>query len=96
MNIVNELMNGTVEYRDDVAIQRPPTALATRAAKLIQVLATTQENNVVMINALQLREQSNLEEIEVMRKEITLYEEATRQLKVQNETNDEEHINTSL
>lgn len=103
MNIIAALNNGTTEYKDDQVIQHPPTSLAIQAAKIIQTLSATHENNVAMIMSLQLREQSNLADIEIMRqevdlmqKEIAIYQEATRQLRIQNETNDEEHINTSL
>lgn len=57
-NLYNELINGTVEYKDGGHIvQHPPTALALRAARMLKQLADTNDVNGILIRQLQAREE---------------------------------------
>lgn len=57
-NLYNELINGTVEYKDGGhIIQHPPTALALRAARMLKQLADTNDVNGLLIRQLQSREE---------------------------------------
>jgi len=57
-NLYNELINGTVEYKDGGHIvQHPPTALALRAARMLKQLAETNDVNGILIRQLQAREE---------------------------------------
>lgn len=73
MDIVKHLMSGTIEYKDDTRIHHPPTALAIRAAKLLQTMNGTNQNNVAMIQSLQIREQEYLAELEALRNQLKEY-----------------------
>ena len=87
MNIANALNMGSTEYKDDgVIIQHPPTALAIMAAKHIQTLVATHENNVRMIMSLQRSEDQLLQENEQLRtQQKALYAELL--IKDENERN---------
>jgi len=80
-NLYNELMNGTVEYKDGGHIvQHPPTALALRAARMLKQLADTNDTNGLLIRQLQAREQEVHRNLEITEAKIeklqTLLQEA--------------------
>ena len=53
-NLYNELMNGTVEYKDGGVIERhPPTATTLRAARMLKQLSEINAVNANLINQLQ-------------------------------------------
>ena len=54
INLYNELMNGTVEYKDGgVIVQHPPTATSMRAARTIKQLSEINGINANLIDQLQ-------------------------------------------
>lgn len=53
-NLYNELMNGTVEYKDGgTIVQHPPTATSMRAARTIKQLSEINAVNANLIDQLQ-------------------------------------------
>ena len=54
INLYNELMNGTIEYKDGGIVEhRPPNATTLRAARTIKQLSEINEVNANLINQLQ-------------------------------------------
>lgn len=54
INLHNELMNGTIEYKDGGVVERhPPTATTMRAARMIKQLSEINSVNANLINQLQ-------------------------------------------
>ncbi|CAB4174698.1 hypothetical protein UFOVP961_73 [uncultured Caudovirales phage] len=65
MDIVTALISGSLEYKEDgTQINHPPTALALRAGNIIKTLEAQNQNNQMMIQQLQIRENSHLEDIQ--------------------------------
>lgn len=68
-DLINQLNNGTTEYKDGGEIrQNPPTALAKRAANTIAQLANINADNQRIMMELQNRVNQQLEEIETLTK----------------------------
>jgi hypothetical protein len=78
-NLYNELMNGSVEFKDGgIITQHPPTSLMLRAARALKQMADTNDNNMALISQIQGREQSMLETIanyELQIRQLTLEKE---------------------
>lgn len=71
-NLYNELTSSISEFKDDGEVTyRPPTVLMLRAAKAIEKLVGINASNMTIIHSLQLRVQENIEELEVLRKELS-------------------------
>lgn len=89
-NLYNELINGTVEYKDGGhIIQHPPTALALRAARMLKQLVDTNDTNGLLIRQLQAREEEvhrNLEitEAKIEKLQMLLQEAVDKGISVEN------------
>lgn len=86
-NLLNALINGTVEYKDDgVQISVQSNAIMLRAARTLKQLLETNETNNLLIQQMQAREAALLIEIDQFRvQQRDLYNQLT--IKEQNERN---------
>lgn len=63
--LINDLNNGTPEYRDNgQIIVHPPTAVMLRAARVLKQLSDTNDTNMAHIMLLQNREAALLSDLE--------------------------------
>lgn len=63
-NLYNALINGEIVYKDGGLVEtRPPTAVMLRAARAIDELVKINENNLLIINQLQQREATLINEL---------------------------------
>lgn len=74
-NLYNELINGSVEFRDEgVVIQHPPTSLALRAARMLKQLADTNDTNMIVISQLERNQQELFNEIQLLKEQNENYQ----------------------
>ena len=70
-NLINSLNRGILEFKDGgEAIQHPPTATMTRAARTIAELANINEANQAIMSQQQARIEQQLQELENISKEL--------------------------
>ena len=70
-NLYNQLTNPIPEYQADGVIKyNPPTSVMLRSARVIKQLANINDNNLLTINRLQVREGSLLSDLERLNNEI--------------------------
>lgn len=69
LNLITELTNGTVEYKDGgTMVTHAPTSLMLRAARALKEVATINETNGILINQLQSQLQQLMQDNESLRK----------------------------
>lgn len=69
LNLITELTNGTVEYKDNgQMVTHAPTSLMLRAARALKEVATVNETNGILINQLQSQLHQLMQDNESLRK----------------------------
>ena len=87
MDLIQELMNGTVEYRDNgVEIRHPPSAAMVRAARILQQIDAQNTINMQLLMKVQQENQELLQQL------ATLQEKLNERAAVEQPTNDNESI----
>jgi hypothetical protein len=74
-NLYNELINGSIEFRDEgVVIQHPPTSLALRAARMLKQLADTNDTNMIVISQLERNQHELFNEVKLLKEQNENYQ----------------------
>lgn len=70
-NLYNSLLSPIIEFNEKgEQISHPPTAVMLRAGRVLKQLADTNDNNVMIIGQLQLRNAQLEAEVDQLRKEL--------------------------
>lgn len=68
--LVNALVNGTTEYKEDgTVVQHPPSAIMLRASRELTTLFNINATNQQTLNQLQLRVEEQLKEITILQEQ---------------------------
>lgn len=68
MNLIQELIDGTVEYKDNgVTIRHPPTSTMLKAARAIKQLLEQHEGNMKVVNDVMKHNQEALNDLQQLR-----------------------------
>lgn len=74
-NLYNELINGSIEFRDEgVVVQHPPTSLALRAARMLKQLTDTNDTNMIVISQLERNQHELFNEIKLLKEQNENYQ----------------------